>query len=241
VAVVVDDSSKQDVGELGMEAMRLMDMLSHDLTNHQQAALGFLELLDRSPNLGDAERRLIGRTVESLGQSARLLLQVRALLAQRVMTTAKPAGVSLERAAEAARKAVEGVFFTHHLTIDTADVKGAPRVRADGLLPEVLTQLLVLLADCAPADRECGLRIGASQAKGRVRLSLASDGFALDPLITEELSSTRSPPTRTRASASVSMVRDTLTRYGASARLEKAPQGTVGAVLVIDMAAWGSA
>ena len=102
-------------------------------------------------------------------------------------------------------------------------------------------QLLVLLADCAPADRECGLRIGASQAEGRVQLSLASDGFALDPLITEELSSTRSPPTRTRASASVSMVRDTLTRYGAHAHLERAPQGSVGAVLIIDMAAWGSA
>lgn len=240
MAIVADEGARGETGDPGMGAMRLMDMLSHDLTNHQQAALGFLELLGRSTNLGEGDRRLIDRTVESLGQSARLLLQVRALLAQREMASAKPAGVSLERAAEAARKAVEGVFFTHHLTIDTSDVKGAPRVRADGLLPEVLTQLLVLLSDSAPADRKCGLRIGASQVNGRVQLSLASDGFALDPLVTEELTSTRSPPTRTRASTSVALVRDVLTRYGARARLERAPKGSVGAVLIIDMAAWGS-
>ena len=240
MAILADEGARGGTGDPGMGAMRLMDMLSHDLTNHQQAALGFLELLGRSTNLGEGDRRLIDRTVESLGQSARLLLQVRALLAQREMASAKPAGVSLERAAEAARKAVEGVFFTHNLTIDTSDVKGAPRVRADGLLPEVLTQLLVLLSDSAPADRECGLRIGASQVNDRVQLSLASDGFALDPLVTEELTSTRSPPTRTRASASVALVRDVLTRYGARARLERAPKGSVGSVLIIDMAAWGS-
>jgi hypothetical protein len=238
---MADEVAKGGSPSPGTGTLALMDMLSHDLANHQQAALGFLELLDRSPQLGDAERRLIGRTVESLGRSARLLLQVRALLAHGVLAGARMAPVNLERASEAARKAVEGVFFTHNISIDTSGVKGAPHVRADELLAEVLTQLLVLLADSAPTDRECALRVDAKQSNGRVHLSLASEGFALDPLVTEALTSARSPPARTRASESISLVRDVLSRYGARARLERAPQGTVGSLLVIDLAEWGGA
>lgn len=219
--------------------MELMDMLSHDLANHQQAALGFLELLGRSEALCDTEKRLISRTVESLGHSARLLLQVRALLAKSEQATAKPTPVKLDRALEGARSAVEGVFFTHHITITSEGLSAAPTVRADALLTEALTQLLVLLMEGAPPDRECHLHMDASDAGGRVLLSLSSEGFALDPRVTDALTATRSQPGRTRAASSVSLVRELLGHYGASARLERMP-GSVGSRLVIDMPAWGS-
>ncbi len=224
----------------GAGRLELMDMLSHDLANHQQAALGFLELLGRSEHLDEAEKRLIYRTVEALGRSARLLLQVRALLAKTEQATAKPAPVNLDRAVEAARSAVEGVFFTHHIVISTEGLAAAPRVRADALLTEALTQLLVLLVEGAPPDRECLLRMGARHEGDRVLLSLSSEGFALDPRVTDALTATRTQPGRTRAASSVSLVRELLGHYGASARLERI-SGSVGSQLVIDMPAWGSA
>lgn len=219
--------------------MELMDMLSHDLANHQQAALGFLELLERSEALCDTEKRLVARTVESLGHSARLLLQVRALLAKAEQATAKPAPVKLDRAVEAAKRAVEGVFFTHRLAISTEGLAAAPTVRADALLTEALTQLLVMLVEGAPPDRDCHLHLEGSQEGDRVLLRLSSEGFALDPRVTDALTATRSQPGRTRAASSVSLVRELLGHYGASARLERMP-GSVGSRLVIDMPVWGS-
>lgn len=215
-----------------------MDMLSHDLTNHQQAALGFLELLDRSEQLADADRRLISRTVESLGHSARLLLQVRALLAKAEQATVTPSPVKLDLVAESARRAVEGVFFTHHISIETEGLAAVPRVRADALLTEALTQLLVLLAEAAPADRACMLRMAAKSSGERVLLSLTSEGFALDPRVTDALIQERVPVGRSREAESVSLVRELLDHYGASARLEPVPNA-VGSQLVIDMPAWG--
>ncbi len=217
-----------------------MDMLSHDLTNHQQAALGFLELLDRSEQLADADRRLISRTVESLGHSARLLLQVRALLAKAEQATVTPSPVKLDLVAESARRAVEGVFFTHHISIETEGLAAVPRVRADALLTEALTQLLVLLAEAAPADRACMLRMAAKSSGERVLLSLTSEGFALDPRVTDALIQERVPVGRSREAESVSLVRELLDHYGASARLEPVPNA-VGSQLVIDMPAWGGA
>lgn len=217
-----------------------MDMLSHDLTNHQQAALGFLELLDRSEQLADADRRLISRTVESLGHSARLLLQVRALLAKAEQATVTPSPVKLDLVAESARRAVEGVFFTHHISIETEGLAAVPRVRADALLTEALTQLLVLLVEAAPADRACMLRMAAKSSGERVLLSLTSEGFALDPRVTDALIQERVPVGRSREAESVSLVRELLDHYGASARLEPVPNA-VGSQLVIDMPAWGGA
>ena len=218
----------------------LMDLLSHDLANHQQAALGFLELLGRSEALCDTEKRLISRTVESLGRSARLLLQVRALLAKSEQGTAKPAPVKLDRAVEAAKRAVEGVFFTHRLTILTEGLATMPSVRADALLTEALTQLLVLLVEGAPNDRDCQLRMDAILEGDRVLLNLQSEGFVLDPRVTDALTASRVQPGRTRAASSVSLVRELLGHYGASARLERMA-GSVGSRLVIDLPAWGGA
>jgi hypothetical protein len=203
-----------------------MDMLSHDLTNHQQAALGFLELLERSEHLGDSERRLISRTVESLGHSARLLLQVRALLAKAEQATVKPSAVKLDLVAESARRAVEGVFFTHRISFETDGLSAVPRIRADSLLTEG-----------APADRDCLLRMQATSSGERVLLSLTSEGFALDPRVTDGLTQERAKVGRSRASESLSLVRELLDHYGATSRLEPVPNA-VGAQLVIDMPAW---
>jgi hypothetical protein len=227
-----------DRGAKGAGRLQLMDMLSHDLTNHQQAALGFLELLDRSESLGDADRRLISRTVESLGHSARLLLQVRALLAKAEQASVRPSAVNLDLVAESARRAVEGVFFTHRICFETEGLAAVPRVRADALLTEALTQLLVLLAEGAPPDRDCLMRMAASSSGERVLLSLTSEGFALDPRVTDALTQERAMVGRCRESESVSLVRELLDHYGALARLEPVPNA-VGSQLVIDMPAWG--
>jgi hypothetical protein len=213
----------------------LLDLISHDLINQQQAALGFLELLQGSTSLSDGERALLGRTVEALEHTARLLLQVRMAIIQRGGGAARPTRIHLDRTIDEARRTAEGSFSKGKLTIDTAGVKGPLEVVADELLTDMVVQLFLLLGDSATPDRDCRLEVDVEESADVVSLGISSAGFALDPMVTAALTGSRELHGWTRNAASISLVRHLLRHYGAEVRMEPAPAGKVGARLVIDL------
>lgn len=217
------------------EADRLIDLVSHDLINQQQAALGFLELLGASEGLSEGERTLVARTVEVLEHTARLLLQVRTSVVQRDRGEFRPTLVPLDRALTAAARSVRGAYARDRLSIDLAGIDGSPHVMADAILGEMLTQLLLLLSDRAPIDRECSMRVSVISQGQRTAIRISSEGFALNPMVTDALVGGRAPLGSSSEVATVTLVRHILRQYGGTARMEDAPAGEVGAHLVIEL------
>ena len=217
------------------EADRLMDLVSHDLINQQQAALGFLELLTASEGLSDGDRRLIARTVEVLEHTARLLLQVRTTMVKRDRGEFRPTRVPLDRALTTAARSVQGAYARARLTIDLTGIGGSPHVLADAVLGEMLTQLLLLLSETAPADRDCIMRVRVEPRGAWTTLRISSEGFALNPMVSAALAGGRQPLGRSSEVATVTLVRHLLRQYGGSGRMEDAPAGEVGAHLVIEL------
>jgi hypothetical protein len=212
-----------------------MDLVSHDLINQQQAALGFLELLETSEGLSDAERGLIARTVEVLEHTARLLLQVRTTMVQRDRGEFRPTLVPLDRALVSAARSVQGAYAKNRMTIDVIGIDGGPHVMADSVLGEMLTQLFLLLSETAPADRDCIMRVRVEPRGARTALRISSEGFALNPMVSDALVGGREPMGRSSGMVAVTLVRHLLLQYGGSARMEDAPAGEVGAYMVIEL------
>jgi hypothetical protein len=227
-------------GSMEWEADRLLEMAGHDLLNQQQAALGFLELLEGIEGLSDGERALVGRTVEALEQTGRLLLQMRTALVHRTVGETTPILMDLDRATMTAARAAEGAFARDRLTIDAKAQEGQHRVTADHMLPEMLTQLLVLLSEPAPHGRTCRLDVSVASMDDVGVVRIRSEGFALDPMVTEALTGDRRPHGHGRDSMNLGLVCDLLERYGGVAKMESAPPGGVGAHLLIELPGGGA-
>ncbi|UCC94013.1 MAG: hypothetical protein JSW25_04960 [Thermoplasmata archaeon] len=227
------NGTSEDIDE--WEADRLMDLVSHDLINQQQAALGFLELLEDSEGLSDGERALVARTVEVLEHTARLLLQVRTTMVHRERGEYRPSLVPLDRALISAARSVQGAYARDRLTIDTVGIEGGPRVMADAVLGEMLTQLLLLLSETAPADRDCTMRVAVEPRGERTAIRVSSEGFALNPMVSEALVGGREPLGRSSEVTAITLVQHLLRQYGGSASMEDAPAGEVGAYMVIEL------
>ena len=228
-----EEEGEQGDAPPGWELDELLGMVSHDLLNQQQAALGFLELLEGSEGLSDGERAMVIRTMEVLEQTARTVLHVRATMVQRERGRSRPHRVSLARALEISSRSVRGAFSKDRLTIEVLGVDRSPEVLADGMLGEMLTQLLLLLAEDAPIDRECSLRVQVEEEGRTTALRFLSQGFALNPLVTDALVGGRQPSGRSSRMAALHLVRDLVGQYGGTASMEPAPPGQVGAHLVI--------
>lgn len=213
----------------------LLELVSHDLINKQQAALGYLELLMESKGLSKGDRAVLGRTMEILEQTARLMLQARTAMVQRERGEYRPVMVPLDRSLNAAVRSVQGAFTQGRLRIETSGLDGGPQVMADAMLPEMLTQLIMLLSDRAPPDRECTLRIRVEDRGEGTALSISSEGFALNPMVIDALTGGRPPLGRSSEVATVTMVRQLLRQYGATASMEDSPPGDVGSHLVIEL------
>ncbi len=213
----------------------LLELVSHDLINKQQAALGYLELLMASEGLSKGDRAVLTRTVEILEQTARLMLQARTAMVQRERGEYRPVMVPLDRSLTAAVRSVQGAFTQGRLRIETSGLEGGPQVLADAMLPEMLTQLIMLLSDRAPPDRDCTLRIRAEDRGERTALSISSEGFPLNPMVIDALTGGRPPLGRSSEVATVTMVRQLLRQYGATAKMEESPPGDVGSHLVIEL------
>lgn len=228
-----EDEEDQGDGPREWELDELLGMVSHDLLNQQQAALGFLELLVASEGLAEGERAMVTRTMEVLERTARTVLHVRATLVQRERGTFRPQPVSLARALETSSRSVRGAFSRDRLSVDVVGVDRSPEVLADGMLGEMLTQLLLLLAEDAPIDRMCTLRVQVEEEGRATALRFSSQGFALNPLVTDALVGGREPAGRSSRMAALHLIRDLLGQYGGAARMEPAPPGEVGAHLLI--------
>jgi hypothetical protein len=221
------------------EADSLLDLVSHDLINQQQAALGFLELLEDSDGLTEGERDLVSRTMEVLEHTARLLLQVRTAMVQRERGGFRPVRVALDKALVTAAATAQGAFGKERLDITTLGTEGGHGVMADALLPEMLTQLMILLCGQAPMDRSCRMTVTMEPTGATTAIRFTSEGFALNPMVTESITGGRRPMGRNRDVAAIGLVRHLLRQYGATASMEDAPPGEVGADLVIQLPSGG--
>ncbi len=142
---VADGDQDNGSADEAWEPDDLLEMVSHDLINQQQAALGFLELLEGAPGLSDGERALVNRTVEVLEHTARLIIQVKASLVQREWGEFRPVLVSLDRALSTSCRTVEGVFAGNRLEIKAQGLGRGQEVMADGMLADMLTQMMLML------------------------------------------------------------------------------------------------
>ena len=229
------DLKEKEVTEEVWEPDDLIELVSHDLINQQQAAMGFLELLGDSKGLSEGERVLVTRTVEAMEHTARLILQVRASLVQREWEEYRPAMVSLNRAVVASCRSLQGAFSRDRLIVELSGLGGNTEVMADAMLADMLTQLMVMLAEPAPLDRPCKLMVKIEPKAESNAVRFGSEGFALNPMVTDSLIRGRDPHGRTRDAATIALVRRMLTRYGGRACMEPAPPGGVGAFLVIEL------
>jgi hypothetical protein len=207
--------------------------VSHDLINQQQAALGFLELLEGSKGLSETERALLIRTVEALEHTARLLLQVRTALIQQETGTFEPVKVPLDRALEDAKRTADSILSKGPLKIELRGTGPGHSVLADELLTDMFTQLFLLLGDSAPAERQCKLIADVRPSTDHMAIHVSSEGFALNPMVTDSITGERGTHGWSRSAASVSLVRHLLVQYEGEVVLVSAPPGTVGAHLVI--------
>jgi hypothetical protein len=235
VVDLTDEGERAKTDETEWEADRLLDLVSHDLVNQHQAAMGFLEILGTSGDLSADERVLVDRAIEALERTGRLVLQVRTAMVDHDTDRFVPARIQLDKALLKAAKAVEGAFSRGRLRIDTEGLDGATTVAADALLVEMLTQLMLLLSDRAPPGRECSMGVIVELAGSRVALRFSSQDFALNPMVIGALVADRRPLGDESEVGTAKLVRQLLHRYGGTARMEDAPAGEVGAHLVIEL------
>ena len=232
---LTEETDRAGTGEDEWEADRLLELVSHDLVNQQQAALGFLELLLTSEDLSEGEQALVGRTMEVLERTGQLVLQVRTAMVERERGAYSPVRVPLDRPLATASGAVRGAFARDRLSIRVEGLEGGPSVMADGMLGELLTQLMLLLAERVPRDRECRLRVVVDPRGPVTALRFSSEGFPLDPMVIEALVGDRRPLGSSSQVGVVMLVLHLLRQYGARAGMEDAPAGEVGAHLVIEL------
>jgi hypothetical protein len=217
------------------EADRLLEVVSHDLLNQQQAAMGFLELLGSSEGLSEGERALVVRTMEVLERTGRLALQVRSAMVDRERGEFHPMRLPVEKPLATAARAVQGAFARDRLTIDVKGADSHVTVMADAMLVEMLTQLMLLLTERAPVDRGCSLRLNLEERGPVTAIRFSSTGFPLNPMVIEALVADRRPLGRSSEVGTVMLVRHLLRQYGGRARTEHAPAGEVGAHLVVEI------
>jgi hypothetical protein len=203
--------------------------------NQQQAAMGFLELLGSSDDLSSDEMALVDRAIEALERTGRLVLQVRTAMVDRDLGQLMPARIPVTRPLLSASRAVEGAFARDRLTIETEGVDDQATVMADVLLVEMLTQLMLLLSDRAPAGGECSMRVSVEPRGNVTALRFSSSGFPLNPMVIDALVTDRRPLGVESEVGTAKLVRHLLQRYRGTARTEDAPAGEVGAHLVIEL------
>ncbi|NIS11965.1 MAG: hypothetical protein GWN97_08595, partial [Thermoplasmata archaeon] len=119
---LTEEGQRTETGDDEWEADSLLELVSHDMINQQQAALGFLELLESSDGLTEGERALVERTMEVLERTGRLVLQVRTAMVDRERGEYRPVRVPLGKPLESASRSVKGAFARNRLSID---IRGA--------------------------------------------------------------------------------------------------------------------
>lgn len=239
VVVLTEERELVDTDDDEWEADRLLDLVSHDLINQQQAALGFLELLGSSEGLSESEQALVVRTMEVLERTGRLALQVRSAMVDRERGEYRPIRIPVGKPLATAARSVQGAFARDRLTIDVEGTDEDITVLADVMLGEMLTQLMLLLSERAPVDRGCKMLVDVEPRGTLTRLRFSSEGFPLNPMVIEALVGDRRPLGRTSEVGTVLLVRHLLRQYGGRARTVEAPAGEVGAHLVIEIPSGG--
>lgn len=232
---LTEEGQRTETADDEWEADRLLELVSHDLINQQQAALGFLELLESSDGLTEGELALVGRTMEVLERTSRLVLQVRTAMVDRERGEFRAVRVPLGKPLETASGFVKGAFARNRLTIDVRGADPDVSVLADAMLVELLTQLLLLLTDRAPIEKECSLRVEVIPRGDVVAMRFSSKGFPLNPMVMDALAGDRRPLGRSSEVGAAMLVRHLLHRYSSRVTMEDAPAGEVGANLVIEL------
>ncbi len=232
---LTEEGQRTETGDDEWEADRLLEVVSHDMINQQQAALGFLELLESSDGLTEGEKALVGRTMEVLERTGRLVLQVRTAMVDRERGQYRPVRVPLGKPLESASRSVKGAFAKNRLSIDIKGADPDVSVTADAMLVELLTQLLLLLTDRATIEKECSLRVDVVPRGDFVAMRFSSKGFPLNPMVIDALTGDRRPLGRSSQVGAAILVRHLLHRYGSRVSMEDAPAGEVGAHLVIEL------
>jgi PAS domain S-box-containing protein len=130
---------EEKLKEAKNEAELYLDLMSHDINNIDQIALGFLELVMGRPDLSGETRELISRPMGALDSSTRLIQNVRKLRQVRdngLKLCAMDAGQVLR---DAARQYTN--IPGRDVTI-TENIRGDCKVMANNLLSDVFSNII---------------------------------------------------------------------------------------------------
>ncbi|BAI60426.1 putative histidine kinase [Methanocella paludicola SANAE] len=150
---------EEDLLDSKLQAELYVDLMSHDINNLNQAAMGYLELAEGAPE--EDSKRYISRSLDALNNSARLIDNVRKLQRARSGKGQETVdiGTMLEEVA-----AMYAVVPGRDVAIHYSPVTGR-LVKADSLLRDVFTNIV-------------GNAINHSS--GPVRVEIAVAGIAVD-------------------------------------------------------------
>lgn len=126
-----DAESSRDSAEI------YLDVMSHDIINANQISLGYLELLESSPNMGENDLTLIKNSLKALRQSTRIIENIKKIM--RVSGYISLANMDLKDVLE---KCISIMPKDFKKTCIDCDVKPGLTVLADNSIYDIFINLL---------------------------------------------------------------------------------------------------
>lgn len=145
-AVIRDVTERQviqaQIAEARSEAEFLNDLMSHDITNYAMSALYFLRNLEKSRNLSEEDRRLLGVVLKDLQGAYELSSSVRDLARVKSSTEEDVEVRELQSMIAEGIEEAKRLYSERKVKVNF-DRSSEPRfVRANALIPRIFTNIL---------------------------------------------------------------------------------------------------
>ncbi len=146
----------------------LMDLISHDALNNNQAVLSYLELVLANPGTSPKDKEYAEKALAQLRMATLLLEHARDLMAVRSGKVGSGQPAELTRLAKAAVKELGKFFPGRKIKVRWAKDSPSAIVMGNVLLKDLVFNALVEMARADPGDTvEIDARIVSSERKGR--------------------------------------------------------------------------
>lgn len=136
-------------GEVGV----LMDLLSHDMLNNNQATLSYLELIHSFPGADERIKELADKATSQVRTSSVLLDGIRRLVSSSMGTPVPTTPVDVAGTLALVSHDVSGMFPHKKVTINTAGIAPGTEVQGGQYIQDLFGHLLMNIVQLDPEDR----------------------------------------------------------------------------------------
>ena len=174
----------------------LMDLLSHDILNNNQATLSYLELIHSSPVADQRIKEFAEKATSQVRTSSVLLDGIRRLVSSSMGTPVPTAPVNLADMLALVSHDVSGMFPHKQISIDTDRLAPNAEVQGGQYVHDLFSHLLMNLVQLDPEDHPM-IEVSSVQLKHNGldfwRVELASRTAALPQGVDNDLFSDAEP------------------------------------------------